>query len=96
MSQYKVAYESRFSKYLRRYRSLRKQIYRHIAQVLADPYQGTERLGHRAGGLDLRGCRSVRVTRNFRILFVICEECRKCRNANFVFARDCRTGQLSF
>ena len=74
MSQYEVAYESRFLKDLRRYHSLRKQIQRHIAQVLANPYQGTERLGHRVGGLNLRGCRSIRVTRNFRILFVICEE----------------------
>ena len=85
MSQYEVAYESRFLKDLRRYRSLRKQIQRHIAQVLADPYQGTERLGYRTGGLDLRGCRSVRVTRNFRILFVICEECRQVPECQFCY-----------
>ena len=77
MSQYEVAYESRFLKDLRRYWGLRKQIQQHITQVLVDPYQGTERLGRIPGGLDLRGCRSERVTRNFRILFVICEECRQ-------------------
>jgi len=83
MSQYEVAYESRFPKDLRRYRGLRKQIQRHITQVLVDPYQGTERLGRDAGRLDLRGCRSIRVTRNFRILFVICEECRQVPECQF-------------
>jgi hypothetical protein len=38
----------------------------------------SERLGQIPGGLDLRGCRSVRVTRNFRLIFVVCEECRYC------------------
>ena len=85
MSQYEVAYENRFLKDLRRHRGLRKQIQQHIAQVLVDPYQGTERLGRIPGGLDLRGCRSVRVTRNFRILFVICEECRQVPECQFCF-----------
>ncbi len=49
------------------------------------PYRGTERLGKRAGGPDLRGCRSVRVTRNFRIVFVICEECRRVPECRFCF-----------
>ena len=72
MSQYEVAYESRFLKDLRCYRDLRKQIRRHVGQVLANPYQGTERLGRKARGPDLRGCRSIRVTLNFRIVFAIC------------------------
>jgi mRNA-degrading endonuclease RelE of RelBE toxin-antitoxin system len=87
MSQYEVAYESRFLKDLRRYRGLRKQIQQHITQVLVDPYQGTERLGRGAGRLDLHGCRSVRVTRNFRILFVICEECRQVPECQFCFCK---------
>jgi len=56
-----------------------------MAQVLADPYTGTERLGKMPGRLDLRGCRSVRVTRNFRILFVVCEECRRVPECKFCF-----------
>jgi hypothetical protein len=56
-----------------------------MAQVLSDPYQDTERLGKQAGGLGLRGCRSVRVTRNFRIIFVICEECRRVPECRFCF-----------
>jgi len=50
-----------------------------MAQVLSDPYQDTERLGERADGLDLR------VTRNFRIIFVVCEECRRVPECRFCF-----------
>ncbi|MBC8253723.1 MAG: hypothetical protein H8E35_06805 [Ardenticatenia bacterium] len=85
MSRYQPAFEDRFVRNQRRYRSLRKQIQRHVDQVLDDPYTGTERLGRIPGGLDLRGCRSVRVTRNFRILFVICEECRQVPECQFCF-----------
>ena len=86
MSQYEVAaYESRFLKDLRRYRGLRKQIQRHVEQVLANPYQGTERLGRKARSPDLSGCRSIRVTRNFRIIFVVCEECRQVPECQFCF-----------
>ncbi len=49
-------------------------------------------MGHKAGGLDLRDCRSVRVTRNFRILFVVCEECRQVPECRFCFCEglpDC-------
>jgi mRNA-degrading endonuclease RelE of RelBE toxin-antitoxin system len=82
---YKVELTPLFEKNLRRYQSMRKHIQRHVNQVLADPYQGTERLGRQASGLDLRGCRSVRVTRNFRIVFVICEECRRVPECRFCF-----------
>ena len=84
MSRYGVVQEKRFVKGLQRYRSLRRRIQRRVDQILADPYRGTERLG-RAGGLDLRGCRSAHVTRNFRILFVICEECRQVPECQFCF-----------
>ena len=82
---YQVELPPLFRKNLKRYRSMRKQIQRHIDQVLDDPYRNTERLGRVPGGLDLRGCRSIRVTRNFRILFVICEECRRVPECRFCF-----------
>jgi mRNA-degrading endonuclease RelE of RelBE toxin-antitoxin system len=85
MSRYQCVLEDRFVRNQRRYRSLQEHIQRHVDQVLDDPYRGTERLGKRAGGLDLRGCRSVRVTRNFRIIFVICEECRRVPECRFCF-----------
>ncbi len=69
--QYRAVHEKQFVKRLRRYSNLRNQIQRRVDEILINPYQGTERLGYKPGGLDLRGCRSVRVTRNFRILFVI-------------------------
>lgn len=81
-NQYEAIPEKRFVKRLRRYQSLRRQIQRRIDQILVDPYRKTERLG-RKGGLDLRGCRSARVTRNFRIIFVICEECRQVPECRF-------------
>jgi mRNA-degrading endonuclease RelE of RelBE toxin-antitoxin system len=82
---YKIKLTPLFQKNLKRYQSMRMHIRRHVNQVLADPYQDTERLGKQAGGLDLRGCRSVRITRNFRILFVVCEECRRVPECRFCF-----------
>ena len=82
---YQEGFGPRFAKSYRRYRSLHRRIDRKMAQVLSDPYQDTERLGEQASGLDLRGCRSVRVTRNFRIVFVICEECRRVPECRFCF-----------
>ncbi|MBC8448908.1 MAG: hypothetical protein H8D78_14275, partial [Chloroflexi bacterium] len=42
-------------------------------------------LGRMPGGKDLRGCRSISVTRNFRIIFVVCEECRRVPECRFCF-----------
>lgn len=103
MSRYQCVMEDRFVRNQHRYQSLQKHIQRHVDQVLDDPYRGTERLGKRAGELDLRGCRSVRVTRNLRIIFAICEECRRvpaCTatvvNVASASARGCRTRPWSF
>jgi hypothetical protein len=85
MSRYHCVLEDRFVRKQHRYKSLHRRIDQKMAQVLSDPYKGTERLGKRAGGLDLRGCRSVSVTRNFRIVFVICEECRRVPECRFCF-----------
>lgn|GEM_PF-174367 len=82
---YREGWGPRFAKAYRRYRNLRHLIDRRMAQVLADPYAGTERLGKVPGGIDLRGCRSIRVTRNFRIIFVVCEECRRVPECRFCF-----------
>jgi hypothetical protein len=76
VSNYGAVYEDQFVQNLGRYASLRVQVKRRVDRVLADPYAGTEILGEVGAPLDLRGCRSARVDRNFRIIFVICEECR--------------------
>ena len=78
MTDYNAVYEDKFVSNLRRYGSIRKNIKRRVERVLSDPYQNTEALADVSGKLNLRGVRSARVDRNFRIIFVICEECRNC------------------
>jgi hypothetical protein len=71
MSEYSVVYEEQFRLNLRRYASARDQIQRRVKRVIADPYANTEPLGDTSGKLDLRGCRSARVDRNFRLIFYL-------------------------
>ena len=85
MSDYEPMYEQRFLENLRRYSSVRKQTKRRVERVLADPYANTEILSDPSGKLNLRGCRSARIDRNFRIIFVICEECRTMADCQFCF-----------
>ncbi len=85
MSRYRPVFEDRFVRNQQRYHSLQKHIQRHVDQILDDPYTGTERLGRIPGKQHLRGCRSIRVTRNFRIIFVVCEECRRAPACRFCF-----------
>jgi mRNA-degrading endonuclease RelE of RelBE toxin-antitoxin system len=79
-----VTFEPRFTRYryvdsrafrkgVKKYASLRKQIAAKVNRVLDNPYD-SELLGKK-GASDLRGKRSVRVTRNIRIVFAVCEEC---------------------
>ena len=93
---YKIKLTPLFQKNLKRYQGMRMHIRRHVNQVLADPYQDTERLGKRTGGFDLRGCRSVRITRNFRIIFVICEECRRVPQCRFCFCEGLLDETVAF
>ena len=88
MNNYKGIYEKQFMKNLKRYASLKKQIRRSAVRVLFDPYYNTERLEDISGKLNLVGCRSMRVDRNFRIIFVICEECRKIPKCEYCFCED--------
>ena len=88
MDEYQAIYEDRFVRNLARYSNLRQRIQRRVEQILEDPYDRTERLGRASGGLDLRGCRSARVGRNFRIIFVICEECRHIKECQYCFCEN--------
>jgi len=85
VSEYNAVYEPRFAYNLRRYAALRSQIKRRVDRVLANPYAGTEFLSDDAGGLDLRGCRSAPVGSSFRIIFVVCEECRRVPECRYCF-----------
>ncbi len=88
MSKYEAVYEKQFSQNLRRYSSIRQSIKRRVERVLSDPYLNTEFLSDPSGKLNLRGCRSIRVDRNFRIIFVICEECRHIPECEYCFCDD--------
>ena len=88
MSRYEARYEKQFVRNLERYAALRERIKQRVERVLEDPYATTEFLADRSGKLNLRGCRSIRIDRNFRIIFVICEECRKIPTCEYCFCDD--------
>lgn len=88
MSEYQGVFEDLFLMNLGRYASLKKSIKRRVDRILADPYLNTELLSDVSGRLNLRGCRSARVDRNFRIIFVVCEECRKVQKCEFCFCEN--------
>ena len=73
---YQDLYAPRFSKNYHRYANLQKRIDRTIQVILQDPYQKTEALTFKEGH-DLRGLRSARIGRNFRIIFTILEELKE-------------------
>lgn len=85
MAEYTDFYEERFRRNLDVYAHIRARLERKIKQILRNPYLNTERLGAVGKGLNLRGCRSAHIDRNFRIIFVICEECRKVRGCQYCF-----------
>jgi Txe/YoeB family toxin of Txe-Axe toxin-antitoxin module len=82
---YEEFYEERFRRNLSRYPQLRERLVRLTRRIARDPYENTERLSAQAGGLDLRGCRSYRIDRNFRIVFVVCEECRQVKECRYCY-----------
>ena len=88
MSHYNAVYEAQFKRNIRRYKSLRQRLKRRIERLLIDPYANTEKLHGTGNQLNLRGCRSARLDRNFRIIFVICEECREVHECEYCFCND--------
>ena len=88
MSDYVDVYEAQFVENLRLYSAVRKQVKRRVVRILVNPYENTEFLGDISGKLNLRGCRSARVDRNFRIIYVICEECRRIQDCQLCFCDD--------
>jgi len=62
-----------FKAALRKHAGIKKQVLRKMEQILSNPYHNSELLQKKK--VDLRGKRSRRITRNFRIVFMICEEC---------------------
>ncbi len=73
---HRAIYTAHFQKRYQTFQSMQARIEKVVLQILADPYTKTERLVHKSGH-NFKGCRSARIGRNFRILFVICRECRQ-------------------
>ena len=84
---YTAVYTTRFQKRYRAYQSMQPRIEKVVLQILSAPYERTERLTHKSG-FNLKGCRSARIGRNFRIIFVICAECRQEPACEFCFCDD--------
>lgn len=87
MADYAEYYEDRFRRNLSRYPQLRERLARLTQRIARDPYHNTEQLSGQPGSLDLRGCRSCRIDRNFRVVFVICEECRQITECRYCFCQ---------
>ena len=56
-------------------KSVREQIDKKIKFLANNPYGGAGNVGHLKG--EFKGLRRIRVGRSWRIIFAICEECRK-------------------
>ena len=85
---YSDGYSNIFSKNYQKFKSLQSRIDKKCEMVLKDPYAGTEFLADATDGLNLKGCRSIRVDRNFRIIFVVCEECRRLKDCEYCFCES--------
>lgn len=96
MSDYQAVYEDLFVKNLRKYSSIKKYAKNKINRLLKDPYHNTEFLGDRKEKLNLIGCRSIRIDKNFRIVFVVCEECRSIQNCEFCFCEELPDNTIVF
>lgn len=84
---YLSQYSELYIKHYRILRSLQTRIGNIEKRILTDPYANTERLTFKKG-FNLNGCRSAHVGRNFRIVFVVCEECRKEPECEYCYCKD--------
>lgn len=78
MKTYNPIYTPIFQKRLEQYSSLKPRIKNRVLAILQNPYLRTEPLQR-----ELKGLRSARIGRNFRIIFAISEEIK-----NIGYARD--------
>jgi mRNA-degrading endonuclease RelE of RelBE toxin-antitoxin system len=88
VNSYEAVYEELFARNLQKHSSLKARIRKKVAKILENPYHNTEILANSSSRLNLIGCRSARIDRNFRIIFVICEECRAVPDCEFCFCES--------
>lgn len=86
---YAAKFMPTFKKDLKTYSALKKQIQKKVDDVINDPYFNTEPLENR-GKQNLKGVRSKRIDRNFRIIFALCEECRNFSQLDEEFENPCK------
>lgn len=73
---YSSFYKPLFAEDVKVYASMKKQIEKKTESIIENPYYNTELL-EKKGNHDLRGLRSKRIDKNFRIIFAVCEECKR-------------------
>jgi mRNA-degrading endonuclease RelE of RelBE toxin-antitoxin system len=96
VTEYRAVYEDLFVKNLRKYASIKKPAKTKIDRLIEDPYHNTEFLSDHKNKLNLIGCRSIRIDRNFRIICVICEECRNIQNCEYCFCKGLSNETIVF
>ena len=86
---YEPVFTKEFQRCVRRYASIAKLIQKEVGSILQDPYHNSELLTKTKH--DWRGWRSRRVTRSFRIVYAVCEECirRSYRERGYLMCSGC-------
>jgi len=82
----KAEFEKAFLKGVREHTGIKKQIGQKVRQIMKHPVE----LGEPLKG-NLRGFYSCPVKRNFTIIYLYCDVCRKKGDAEFVACSDCST-----
>jgi hypothetical protein len=76
MGEYEAVFLPRFWECVARYPDLRPRVEKFVRRLLADPYQaGSSHALTVKGGQDRRGKRGAHLSRNFVLVFMVCEEC---------------------
>lgn len=85
MENYKPYFAPEFLKQTEKHRHLKKILANKVKRLCENPYANCK--SEMLVG-ELKGFRSARVTKSFRIIFTICEECRNRKFQNFVGCPD--------
>jgi len=97
MEQYEASFLPPFVRHLRQYPDQAPRVHRFLERLLTAPYEagGSHPLGDKEGR-DLRGKRGAHVSRNFVIVFMVCEECmhRGYREQGFNACEPCPEAPL--
>lgn len=84
MKKYQPIYAPVFRKHIKQYASFSQRIKKRVIDILLDPYSRTEALQR-----ELKGLRSARIGRNFRVIFAINEEIKKISHGVDNFPQFC-------